>query len=135
MTFRASERQPSQNYRKVTALAIVVRQSKVLLVRQAQAQPWELPWAHVQNRETAIDAASNALLTFAGLTKCSFKFVGYHDAIFHDDILLGFSVCAPKKIVPVRQEGVSAIDWFSAKDPPLIAVGHQAMINQFLALR
>lgn len=133
MTFRAPEGLHSQNHRKVTALAMVVRQGKILLVRQAQSQLWELPWAHVQNHEAAINAALNALRTHIGLTGCSLTFVGLHDDVFHDDVFLGFSVYAPASITPTHQQGC-AIDWFAVEDPPILAVGHQAMINQLLAL-
>ena len=111
---------------KLGALAVVVRDNHVLLVRRKNAPDaglWGFPGGHVELGETALNAAVRELLEETGIVGKSRKYLTNIDFIDRDDdglvihhFLLAAVLCDYISGDPTAGDDASDAQWISIRD-------------------
>ena len=111
---------------KLAALAVVIRDDHVLLVRrrnEPDAGLWGFPGGHVELGEPTLDAAVRELHEETGVTGRAVDYLTNIDVIVSDDsgavqfhFLLAAVLCAYVSGVPVANDDVSDARWVHVTD-------------------
>ena len=111
---------------KLAALAVVIRDDHVLLVKrrnQPDAGLWGFPGGHVDFGETALDAAVRELREETGVIARPLRYLTNVDVIVHNDegsvlfhFLLAAVLCDYLSGEPMADDDVSDAGWRSVSD-------------------
>ena len=111
---------------KLGAIAVVVRDGRVLLVERAKAPnagTWGFPGGHVEWGETALEAAVRELAEETGVIAASPTYLTNLDVIAHDDhgavqhhYLLAVVLCDYVSGEPVAADDASQARWFAPEE-------------------
>lgn len=111
---------------KLAALAVVIRDNHVLMVRrrnEPDAGLWGFPGGHVELGEPTLDAAVRELHEETGVTGRAVDYLTNIDVILRDDsgavqfhFLLAAVLCAYVSGVPVANDDVSDARWVPVTD-------------------
>ncbi|MEM7669903.1 MAG: NUDIX hydrolase [Pseudomonadota bacterium] len=111
---------------KLAALAIVIRDGMVLLVKrrnEPDAGLWGFPGGHVDLGETAMDAAARELCEETTVVAHPVRYLTNVDVIEHDEtgvvrfhFLLAAVLCDYVSGEPIAQDDVSDARWWSVED-------------------
>lgn len=114
------------NFPRLAALAVVVRDSRVLLVQrrnEPDAGLWGFPGGHVDLGETALEAAVRELHEETGVIAQPLRYLTNVDIIVHDSIgkitfhfLLAAVLCEYISGEPAADDDVSDAGWWDVAD-------------------
>lgn len=129
---------------KVAALAVVIRDGMVLLVKrrnEPDAGLWGFPGGHVDLGETAMDAALRELREETTIVARPSRYLTNVDVIEHDDsgavrfhFLLAAVLCEYMSGEPIAQDDVSDARWWSVEDVIRGAVDCSRHVDDVVAL-
>lgn len=116
---------------KLAALAVVIHEDQVLLVRrrnEPDAGLWGFPGGHVDAGETALDAAARELREETGVAAKPERYLTNIDVIQHDEtgalrfhFLLAAVLCRYVSGTPVAADDVSEAAWVPLNDVARLA--------------
>ena len=111
---------------KVAALAVVLREGHVLLVKrknEPDAGLWGFPGGHVELGETGLDAAARELHEETGVIATPVAYLTNLDIITHDPdgavafhFLLAAVLCDYQSGIPRAMEDAQDADWIRVQD-------------------
>ena len=127
---------------RLGAIAVVLHQGKVLLVRRKNppdAGLWGFPGGHVDAGETALDAAARELAEETGVIARPVRYLTNLDIILHDPagelqfhFLLAVVLCDYVSGTPVAADDVSDAGWIAVTDVASLATS--ADVDRIIAL-
>ncbi|MEA2037384.1 MAG: NUDIX hydrolase [Nanoarchaeota archaeon] len=132
----------ARNNVRSTACAVIVKESKVLLVKRNHEpfnQHWTLPGGHIDFGETAEEAVVRETKEESGL-EFKPKFLGYRDEIYpdinwHGEVLVFYGEASGNEQVDGKE--IIDIKWFSI-DEALnmdLAFDHEKTLKMYLTRR
>lgn len=132
------------DYPKLAALAVVIRDGRVLLVKrrnEPDAGLWGFPGGHVDPGETAMAAAARELREETGIIGAPKRYLTNVDVIEHDKdgslrfhFLLAAVLCEYLSGEPVAQDDVSEARWWAIEDVILRKVTCSEHVDSVLDL-
>lgn len=129
---------------KLAALAVLIREERVLLVRrknEPDAGMWGFPGGHVDLGETALDAAARELREETGVVGRPLRYLTNIDVIIHDEdgglkfhFLLAAVLCDYLSGDPLADDDVSDAKWQNIEDVLSHQIGCSQHVDTVLEL-
>ncbi|WP_390911841.1 NUDIX domain-containing protein [Pseudosulfitobacter sp. SM2401] len=129
---------------KVAALAVVLREGHVLLVKrknEPDAGLWGFPGGHVELGETGLDAAARELHEETGVIATSIAYLTNLDIITHDPdggiafhFLLAAVLCNYQSGTPRAMDDAQDADWIRVQDVESKSIALSQNVDDVLRL-
>ncbi|MDF3606884.1 NUDIX hydrolase [Paracoccus sp. DMF-8] len=130
------------SYPRLAALAVVIRDGQVLLVRRKNppdAGLWGFPGGHVEPGETALDAAARELVEETGVTARPLAYLDNVDVIQHGEdgtlrfhFLLAAVLCDYLEGFPVAGDDALEASWVPVGDALSGALPTSAAVDRVI---